>query len=707
MSRDAPHDTATDRQTPQTTAAPPAEAAATGTAARLPAPVPIAQQSWPEGTVPLVSICCATYNHGAFVRQCLDGFLTQETTFPVEILIHDDASTDDTATVIREYAAHYPSLIKPILQEENQYSKGIKPNVHFNYPRVKGRYIAFCEGDDYWTSPQKLMMQVSFLETHANYSLCWTRFVTLENTTGVRKIDGNGRYFAESGGCGFSFAEFVEGWHIGTQTLVFRRAAMNQANLANPAFRDVFLISDLLTWGPGYCLPEVMATYRIHAGGIHSSKTELERAAIGVGVYRAIYLAHRDNHFLRAKYENIATAYVTLLFDAGEYGKAIAAGAEFVALAGRAGDEDAVPKVFAGLVRKLRRKDRQFARSQKEVRELHASTALRAGRMLTWPARAGRALAAMALRSVPGPSSVSGRTPAIAREHRVPYVDKRQIERESRQLQPMAAPAPPRTPRLIVSLTSYPPRMHDTFYALVSLLRQSTAPDLLVLWLASSQFPRRERDVSKRILRLMELGLTIRWCEDLKSYKKLVPALREFPDDVIVTADDDIYYASDWLERLHRSFLADPRSIHAHRAHRVAMSSQAQVSSYDQWPKCIAASEPAYANFFTGAGGVLYPPGSLAADVTDEKLFMRLCPTADDIWFWAMAVLKGTKVRVVESNDREVGFLNEEERAGLMARGSLWAINRHQNDEQLQAVASFCELERGVSLSQRLEHDGA
>ena len=104
---------------------------------------------------PLLSICCVTYNHESFISQCLDGFLMQQTDFPFEILIHDDASADGTANIIMEYEAKYPDLIKPIYQTENQFSKGIKISVTFNFPRAKGKYIALCEGDDYWTDPLK------------------------------------------------------------------------------------------------------------------------------------------------------------------------------------------------------------------------------------------------------------------------------------------------------------------------------------------------------------------------------------------------------------------------------------------------------------------------------------------------------------------------------------------------------------------------
>jgi glycosyltransferase involved in cell wall biosynthesis len=123
---------------------------------------------------PLVSICCLTYNHAEYIRNAIDGFLMQKTTFPFEILIHDDASTDNTAQIIREYELQYPHLIFPIYQKENQYSKGRRLTLRFNVPRARGKYIALCEGDDFWTDHYKLQKQVEFLEANPEYGLCYT-----------------------------------------------------------------------------------------------------------------------------------------------------------------------------------------------------------------------------------------------------------------------------------------------------------------------------------------------------------------------------------------------------------------------------------------------------------------------------------------------------------------------------------------------------
>lgn len=121
----------------------------------------------------MVSICSLTYNHENFLRDAMDGFLMQRVKFPVEIIIHDDASTDRTPAIIREYAQKHPGIIRPIFQAENQFSKrGIYPIVNC-YRAAAGKYIATCDGDDYWTDPEKLQKQVDFLEANPGYSSCY------------------------------------------------------------------------------------------------------------------------------------------------------------------------------------------------------------------------------------------------------------------------------------------------------------------------------------------------------------------------------------------------------------------------------------------------------------------------------------------------------------------------------------------------------
>ena len=120
----------------------------------------------------MVSVLCTAFNHGEYIAQALESFVSQQTDFPFEVLVNDDRSSDNTADIIREYAEKYPHIIRPFIQEKNLYSQGINIYDHVFYPNAKGKYFAICEGDDYWTDPMKLQLQVDFLENHPEYSAC-------------------------------------------------------------------------------------------------------------------------------------------------------------------------------------------------------------------------------------------------------------------------------------------------------------------------------------------------------------------------------------------------------------------------------------------------------------------------------------------------------------------------------------------------------
>ena len=271
----------------------------------LPEPVPITEQNWPEGTVPLVSICCITYNHEKFIEECLEGFLMQETTFPVEILIHDDASTDRTADIIREYAARYPQLFRPIYQTENQYSQGKKPNVMFNFPRAKGKYIALCEGDDYWTYALKLQTQVDFLEAHPNYVLCCHNAVVIDTTGNLLSYSK----LPEKSQRDHTGYELIVGsnWIL-TLSMCLKKVPI-LSNMPPEYFRvkngDNFLTALLGSYGGAKYMEEIKpAVYRVHKGGIWSIKSNAEKEEMKITLYWWLY-----SYFSRIGRLDYSTAY--------------------------------------------------------------------------------------------------------------------------------------------------------------------------------------------------------------------------------------------------------------------------------------------------------------------------------------------------------------------------------------------------------------
>jgi glycosyltransferase involved in cell wall biosynthesis len=142
----------------------------------------------------MVSVSCITYNHEKYIRRCLEGFVMQKTNFKFEVIVHDDASTDNTATIIREYEMRYPDIIKAIYQKENQYSQGISIKKKFMLPRLRGKYIAICEGDDWWTDEEKLQRQFEYMESHTDCSICTHNAIIHYIKTGEKRINNTVTY---------------------------------------------------------------------------------------------------------------------------------------------------------------------------------------------------------------------------------------------------------------------------------------------------------------------------------------------------------------------------------------------------------------------------------------------------------------------------------------------------------------------------------
>lgn len=221
---------------------------------------------------PLVSISCLAFNHEKFIRKALDGFVMQETNFPFEILIHDDASTDGTAEIIQEYQSRFPELIKPIYQKENQWKKGLRGSAVHNFPRAKGKYIALCEGDDYWTDPTKLQRQVDFLESHADYVLVSENALVLNTHI-------NTQYnFSNVQECDIEIQELLGKRKFPTASVMFRAACLD-ASFAKLKYKsDVIMWCYLASKGKIRYLPIVSSIYSRGMHGLVLSSNNMEWA---------------------------------------------------------------------------------------------------------------------------------------------------------------------------------------------------------------------------------------------------------------------------------------------------------------------------------------------------------------------------------------------------------------------------------------------
>lgn len=224
-----------------------------------------------KNTVPLVSILCLTYNQKEYIRQTIDSFLAQETDFSYEVLINDDASTDGTQKILKEYAKRYPN-IRPVLQKENQYSKG-KRNMMIRYllPKAKGKYIALCEGDDFWTDPTKLQRQVDFLESHKDYALVFHPVrVFFENGQEADTI------FPEQKS-GFNVEHLLQTNFIQTNSVMYRAQKDYSKIPLDVMPGDWYLHLFHAQYGKIGFIDRVMSAYRRHEGGIWwDSATNIE-----------------------------------------------------------------------------------------------------------------------------------------------------------------------------------------------------------------------------------------------------------------------------------------------------------------------------------------------------------------------------------------------------------------------------------------------
>lgn len=241
----------------------------------------------------IVTIRCLVYNHEPFLRQCLDGFVMQKTCFRFEAIVHDDASTDGSAAIIREYAEKYPEIIKPIFETENQYSKNDGSIRRIMNAHTHGKYVAMCEGDDYWTDPYKLQKQVDFLESHPDYVMCSHRFNQYIEDKKLLEEDDDKNFQ----GADYDLKNLIGGkWLTQTLTLMFRRSALDLQHFESYGMSmDIILLYELLRNGKGYCLPDIMAVYRYHGGGVWSEVSLNQRRLVEFKARLAIYDVERSD----------------------------------------------------------------------------------------------------------------------------------------------------------------------------------------------------------------------------------------------------------------------------------------------------------------------------------------------------------------------------------------------------------------------------
>lgn len=243
---------------------------------------------------------------------------------------------------------------------------------------------------------------------------------------------------------------------------------------------------------------------------------------------------------------------------------------------------------------------------------------------------------------------------------------------------------------VIVSLTSYGNRIYDVYLSIESIMQGTVKPNRIILWLSDKL---KNEDLPKTLQMQIARGLEVEYCKDIRSYTKLIPALRKYPDSIIITIDDDVIYELDIVEKLVKAYQKNPHYIHANRIHRITLDCKGEINSYNNWKWCYNGYDMSSLNFLTGVGGVLYPPKSLDDAVFDEDVFLDICKTADDVWFYLMALKKGTHVKKVYTHSpkgEDYILNNSPSEMGLLVKNTDSVFC--QNDVQFKAVMQHYRL---------------
>ncbi len=246
--------------------------------------------------------------------------------------------------------------------------------------------------------------------------------------------------------------------------------------------------------------------------------------------------------------------------------------------------------------------------------------------------------------------------------------------------------------RIIVSITTFPKRISKTWIIIESMLRQKIKPDTIILWLSIDQFPQISI-LPKRLQNLQKRGLIIQICEsDMKSHKKYFYAMKMFPNDNIITIDDDVFYNSNTLSNLVLTKNNYPKTIICNHARRPVFK-DSKLLPYNKWQVIFSSTEPNFEILPIGVGGILYPPNSLDDDLLNVNLIKELCPIADDIWLNVMSKLKGTKVARSSHHSNYLPII-------IFKNITLDSQNLYNNfnDNQLNNVRNYYLKSRNVNL---------
>ncbi len=544
-----------------------------------------------------LSVFVVTYNQERYIRQCLDGIFAQKANFDYEIIIGDDCSTDGTAAILDEYAAKYPH----VQVYHHPKNLGLLKNWEFVMNKCQGEYIAIVEGDDYWIDENKLQTQVDYLDAHPDCAFTFT--------SANIQIEPGGQKGEEQSLKNIREGKYVADDYVGKPLCILSSTVVCR-NVLQPIhydkrllYADFYTFMRLFEKGYGYGFNKQMATYRVHAANLSRQSEQFCRGKFRQDRFlKKIFPKYAD--YFEEDAEVCLQHLIYFHEDGWKY--------RFIKMKQQ-------PKLFFSRFF-LTTIGKYFLK----------------GALLRWV-------------------HYYEIKRAIKR-----FFFLRRIEREDDQLRKRIAQQIRELPMdilhanhdasdIIVSMTSYGRRLSESCpYALYSMFTQTLRPNRICLFLDDSWS---DETLPPLIKRLQQSGLEVYYGEDLRSYKKLIPALRQFPDNRIVTVDDDFYYNKNlcqWLvEEYERAAAQDEQAVVGSWA-SVETSYNGEFVPYNSWPDGYGTHENEHWSLKAG-NGTLYPPHVFDDEICKSDVFMKLAPTADDLWFWAMERRQNIPIRQIRT----------------------------------------------------------
>ncbi|MBR4227264.1 MAG: glycosyltransferase [Candidatus Methanomethylophilaceae archaeon] len=571
----------------------------------------------------ILSVIIPVYNSSDYLRQCLDS-VSAQTLESLQVICIDDGSTDGSDKIIEEYAAEDPRFE---LVRQSNLGAGAARNRGILIST--GKYIHFLDSDD-WLEPDAYEKAVDILESTCCDSCFFQKYV-YDNETGEETIDvhafkDDDHITSFDINPRFFIRSPVVPWNKVTRRSVIARYGIRYDEI--PCANDRTFYFDLIRRCRSIVVcREPLIHYRVNNSCSTVGTNRSIHYDAHFDAYRSTMSKHKDSPIeVRRMVADTCIADFFIFFDraAPEYKESI----------------------YRQLHMFFKKEDLGF---------------LQPWTSYPWGERAEY------FRNRP-------RCPKAWLEE-PPKEDAVQVSKHNPDFE-----RPDK--EVVASLTSFPARISTVHLTIQSILDQTVRPDRTVLWLAEEQFPGKESDLPAELLSLMDKGLEIRFCEDLKPHKKYFFAMQEAPDAIVITLDDDVEYMEDTVELLLKSYTMFPHAVSAMRVHRVS-STEKGLSPYGSWDynDDTFYRNPSMAAMATGVGGVLYPPESIPKEAFDADAIKESCLMADDLWLKVNEVRNNVPT-VLAAPNRPMRYIDGTQESAL------WKTNKTlgDNDRQLEGI---------------------